>query len=64
MNYVLKYTMVLLERIWYIRHTIYPKPDEWPKSEYTELEEDEVEVSHMDNWQTDWPTALNDKTAH
>lgn len=32
-----------------MRHTLFPKPDEWPKSEHTELEDEQYEAAY--NWE-------------
>uniref|UniRef100_A0A6B2EJ46 DNA-directed RNA polymerase II subunit RPB3 n=1 Tax=Phlebotomus kandelakii TaxID=1109342 RepID=A0A6B2EJ46_9DIPT len=32
-----------------MKHTLYPKPDEWPKSEHTELDDDQYEADF--NWE-------------
>lgn len=32
-----------------MKHTLYPRPDEWPKSEHTELDEDQYEADF--NWE-------------
>ncbi|XP_055694649.1 DNA-directed RNA polymerase II subunit RPB3 [Lutzomyia longipalpis] len=32
-----------------MKHTLYPKPDEWPKSEHTELDDDQYEAEF--NWE-------------
>ncbi|CAG9797735.1 unnamed protein product [Chironomus riparius] len=33
-----------------MRHTLFPKPDEWPKSEHSVLEDDQYEADY--NWET------------
>jgi DNA-directed RNA polymerase II subunit RPB3 len=33
-----------------MRHTLFPKPDEWPKSEHSVLEDDQYEAEY--NWET------------